>query len=86
MKVETDIITIITAMMLVIMYVEIFKTDIIVFISNIITAFDITLTYIFQYQSMSLLILKISLSNYTIKGKLYKLPIIKFCVSIFHDI
>ena len=86
MKVETDIITIITAMMLVIMYVEIFKTDIIVFISNIITAFDITLTYIFQHQSMSLLILKISLSNYTIKGKLYKLPIIKFCVSIFHDI
>jgi len=47
-------------------------------------AFDVTLTNIFHHQSMSLLILKISLSK--IKRKMYDLPIIKFLCINFYDI
>ena len=55
MNVETDIIDSIAAslinptVILVIMYVETFKTDVIIFTSNV---FDITLTNSFQYQSL----------------------------------
>ena len=75
MKIETDIITstasslIGCAVILVIMYVETFKTDDIVFIGNVIMCVGVTLTDIFQYQSV-MLILKISLCE--IQGKMSK--------------
>ena len=50
-KVETDIITIGLVVILVIMYVETFKTDVIVFIGNIITFLTSHFTDNFQYQS-----------------------------------
>ena len=57
MEIETDIIMSIEAspirraVILVVMYVLVFTTGIIVFISNISHAFGITLTNYFQYQS-----------------------------------
>ena len=53
LKVDTEIITSIAscpvgrAVILVIMYIEIFKSDVVVFIGNV---FDITLTDSFQYR------------------------------------
>ena len=58
MEIETYIIMSIEAspigrtVILVVMYVKIFTTGIIVFISNISHAFDVTLTNYFQYQSV----------------------------------
>ena len=57
MKIETDTITstasslIGCTVILVTMYVETFKTDVIIFIGNVIMCVGVTLTDIFQYQS-----------------------------------
>jgi hypothetical protein len=59
MKVKTDIIfsrsvsLIGCVVILVIMYVETFKTDVIVFVCNVYNVFKVTLTDNFQYQSQS---------------------------------
>jgi hypothetical protein len=78
MKVETDIITSIAvsligrAGILMIMYVETYKTDVIVFINNV------TLTNHFQYYRVSSLMQTISLGE--INGKMSKISIIKYNV------
>ena len=78
MKVETDIITSIAvsligrAGILMIMYVETYKTDVIIFINNV------TLTNHFQYYRVSSLMQTISLGE--INGKMFKISIIKYNV------
>jgi hypothetical protein len=71
LKVETDIIAIIAMSpvgQVVIMYVEIFTTDVIVLSVLNVMKCDVSLTAIFQYQSLSSLILTISHSE--IKGRM----------------
>ena len=85
MKVRTNIIVSITAgqteraVILVIMYVKTFRTDVIVLISSIIICMTSHRLIIFSIMA-SLLILKISHDK--IKGKVLELPIDRYIYSI----